>query len=98
MENLPIWLKRRASKEILKTFVDESIQLFPSPCTDFVNEFEFAEEVISIACDDFLTTDERNFLDEKYDEVYEFLHEQMKWNFGFELMEIYRNTCEENNS
>ncbi len=58
MNSIPLWLKRRIGEDNLKTFVDQSIQQQPTPCSDFSDEFEYADNIISWACDDFLTVDE----------------------------------------
>jgi hypothetical protein len=95
MNSIPLWLKRRIGEDNLKTFVDQSIQQQPTPCSDFSDEFEYADNIISWACDDFLTVDESLSLGEDYDEIYSLVYDYIKETFGFELLELYRDTCGE---
>jgi hypothetical protein len=95
MNSIPLWLKRRIGEDNLKTFVDQSIQQQPTPCSDFSDEFEYADNIISWACDDFLTVDESLPLGEDYDEIYSLVYDYIKELFGFELLELYRDTCGE---
>lgn len=95
MNSIPLWLKRRIGEDNLKTFLDQSIQQQPTPCSDFSDEFEYADNIISWACDDFLTVDESLSLGEDYDEIYNLVYDYIKETFGFELLELYRDTCEE---
>ncbi len=95
MNSIPLWLKRRMGDDNLKTFVDQSIQQQPTLCSDFSDEFEYADNIISWACDDFLTVEENLSLGEDYDEIYSFIYDYIKELFGFELLELYRDTCGE---
>lgn len=95
MNSIPLWLKRRIGEDNLKTFVDQSIQQQPTPCSDFSDEFEYADNIISWACDDLLTVDESLSLGEDYDEIYSLVYDYIKETFGFELLELYRDTCGE---
>lgn len=95
MNSIPLWLKRRIGEDNLKTFLDQSIQEQPTPCSDFSDEFEYPDNIISWACDDFLTVDESLSLGEDYDEIYNLVYDYIKETFGFELLELYRDTCEE---
>ena len=54
-----------------------------------------SDNIISWACDDFLTVEENLSLGEDYDEIYSFIYDYIKELFGFELLELYRDTCEE---
>ena len=95
MNSIPLWLKRRMGDDNLKTFVDQAIQQQPTLCSDFSDEFEYADNIISWACDDFLTVDESLSLGEDYDEIYSLVYDYIKETFGFELLELYRDTCGE---
>ena len=89
------WFKRRATKDYLKSFIHKAEIEFPTLCDDFGDEFEYASGVIRWAVDDFMTIDEDLFLDDRYDEFSNTLTDMCKDWFGEYLMEIYRNTCTE---
>ena len=89
------WFKRRATKDHMKSFIHEAEVDFPTLCDDFNNEFEYASGVIRRAVDIFMTIDEDLFLDDRYDDFSNTLTQMCKDWFGEYLMEIYRNTCSE---
>jgi len=89
------WFKRRATKDHMKSFIHEAEVDFPTLCDDFNNEFEYASGVIRRAVDIFMTIDEDLFLDDRYDDFSNTLTDMCKDWFGEYLMEIYRNTCPE---
>lgn len=93
MDKIPIWLRRRLGKDNLTRFIDDSIQQQPTPCDDFSNEFEFADNIISWACDDFLTENEDLLVGDKYDDIYNIVYDYVKDIFGPELLEDYVTTC-----
>jgi len=88
-------LKRRVTYENMEKFINKAEIDFPTLCDDFVDEFEYADNVISRAVDDFLTEDEDVFTSERYDELYDIVHEICKDWFGDYLIEIFMNTCPE---
>jgi hypothetical protein len=90
-----LWIKRRATKNFMFDFIQKAEIEFPTLCDDFENELDYASNVIRWAIDDFLTIDEEMFLDDRYDEVSDILTELCKDWFGDYLIEIYRNTCTE---
>jgi hypothetical protein len=90
-----LWIKRRATKNFMFDFIQKAEIEFPTLCDDFENELDYASNVIRRAIDDFLTIDEEMFLDDRYDEVSDILTELCKDWFGDYLIEIYRNTCTE---
>ena len=90
-----LWIKRRATKNFMFDFIQKAEIEFPMLCDDFENELDYASNVIRWAIDDFLTIDEEMFLDDRYDEVSDILTELCKDWFGDYLIEIYRNTCTE---
>ena len=89
------WFKRRATKDHMKSFIHKAEVEFPTLCDDFNNEFEYASRVIRWAVDNFMTIDEDLFLDDRYDDFSNTLTDMCKDWFGEYLMEIYRNTCTE---
>jgi hypothetical protein len=91
------WFKRRANKESMKQYITNAEINFPTLCDDFGNEFDYADNVIKWAIDEFMTINEDMFLDDKFDEFNEILVDMCKEWFGEYLFEIYRNTCTEEN-
>jgi hypothetical protein len=91
-----MWVKRRINKDILGEYVREAEMQFPLLCEDFGDEFEYSDNVIRWAVDDFLTTREDMFLDDLYDEVSETIKVMCKDWFEDYLKEIFINTCVEN--
>ena len=90
-----LWVRRRMTYENMKEYIMNGELNFPTLCDDFGDEFEYADNVIAWAVDDFLTSREEAFLDEMYDEVYEVIVDKCKECFGNYLMEIYKSTCPE---
>lgn len=90
-------LKRRLTYDVMEPLIWNAELDFPQLCDDFGDEFEFADNVISRAVDNFLTVDEKfmDSLGDEYDEIYDFVHDWTKDHFGEYLLDIYRNTCEE---
>lgn len=95
-ESIMDWVRRRLNYDVLKPFVDNIIQEETTPCSDYGDEFEFADNVISRAIDDLLLEDEEimNRLGDKYDEVNDLMVDHCKDLFGEELFDLYRDTCE----
>ena len=90
-----LWVKRRVTYENMKNYISDGEINFPTLCDDFGDEFEYADSVIKWAVDDFLTSNEDVFLDEIYDEVHEIVVDKCKDWFGEYLLNIYRDTCTE---
>ena len=97
LEDYKIRLRRRFTKDNLKTFINLAELDFPTLCDDFGDEFEYADNVIARAIDDFLTEDEdfMESLGDDYDEVHSYLIDITKDWYGEYLLEIYRMTCSE---
>ena len=94
MEDNPLsWVKRRIRKDILQEYIQEAEINFPTLCDDFPTAEDYANGVIKWAIDDFLTTHEDIFLDDRYDEVSESLIKRCENWFGENLISIYNNTC-----
>lgn len=95
LEQFDIRLRRRLNYETLEKFIHDGEINFPTLCDDFGDEFEYADNVISWAADDFLTSNEDVFLDEMYDDVHDIVVDMCKDWFGEYLLDVYRNTCSE---
>lgn len=88
-------LKRRVTYEVMQKYVNEAELDFPTLCDDFGDEFEFADNVVSRAVDNFLTGDSF-FADlELDDEINDMVYNVTRDWFGDYLLEIYVNTCHE---
>lgn len=95
--SLTKWVSRRANEEILKKHISDGEINFPTLCDDFDDGYEYADEVISWAIDDFLEgydfgdyTDEPDYVD-----VRDYLSQLCRNLFGQYLIDIYRQTCPE---
>ena len=77
-------LKRRMTYDSMVKFINKAEIDFPTLCDDFSDEFEYADNVIGRAVDDFLTVDEDVFMAERYDELYD-------WYYG--LIKIMGTPC-----
>ena len=88
-------LKRRMTYDSMVKFIHKAEIDFPTLCDDFSDEFEYADNVIGRAVDDFLTVDEDVFMAERYDELYDVVYDTCKDWFGDYLLEIYMSTCTE---
>jgi len=94
-EGIPLGLKRRLSYEIMEKHIWDAELDFPTLCDDFGDEFEYADNVITRAVDDFFFADEvfMDSLGEDYDDLHDFVHDWAKDRFGDYLLEIYQTTC-----
>jgi len=95
-QNMPLWFKRRYNAQSLREIIDRSIEYAGSPC-DYEDEFEYADNVISYAVNEFLTINEDIFEDPRYDEFQEYFMDECRNEYGEELFNIYRSQCEEDN-
>lgn len=96
LEDSPLlWIKRRLTYDSMEKFINDGEINFPTLCDDFDDEYEYADGVIKWAVDDFLTSNEDAFMDEMYDELHEIVVDKCRDWFGDYLIEIYINTCNE---
>lgn len=97
IEDYQMRLRRRLSKDNIEPFIRNAELDFPTLCDDFGDEFDYADNVIARAIDDFLTEDE-DFVDslgDDYDDAHSYVTDVVKEWFGEYLFEIYRMTCPE---
>lgn len=94
---IPSWLKRRFNKQNLENHISSAINIDPTPCENFGDEFEYADNVLSWALDDFLTADENiiDMIGDDYDDIHSLMVDYMKEWFGEEVLDLYRDTCQE---
>lgn len=97
--SLTKWVKRRANKETLKKHINDGEINFPTLCDDFDDEYEYADEVMNWAIDDFLEGYSFNFGDyteePDYVDVRDYLFKLCIDLFGEYLIDIYEKTCPE---
>jgi hypothetical protein len=94
-QEIPNWFKRRFNAANMEKHITNGEINYPTLCDDFGDEFEFADNVIRYAVNEFMTIDEDIFEDERYDEWEEMLIEMCKEKFGERLFEAYRTTCQD---
>ena len=94
-QEIPNWFKRRFNAANMEKHITNGEINYPTLCDDFGDEFEYADNVISYAVNQFMTIDEDIFEDERYDEWEERLVEMCKEKFGERLFEAYRTTCQD---
>ena len=94
-QEIPNWFKRRFNAANMEKHITNGEINYPTLCDDFGDEFEYADNVISYAVNEFMTIDEDIFEDERYDEWEEMLIEMCKEKFGERLFEAYRTTCQD---
>jgi hypothetical protein len=86
---LPMWMRRRLNTGELNNYLQKAIE--GEDPTYYSDEFEYADNMISFAVNDFLTIDEEFFEEgDVFDEWTDRLTEMMKDEFGEELFEIWR--------
>lgn len=95
---IPISIKRRANEENLKQYITMGEINYPTLCDDFEDEYEYADNVIDYAIDEFLSEYALNIEDtDYYSDVMDYLLNLCRDIFGEYLSEIYLTTCEEYN-
>jgi hypothetical protein len=96
VESIPLSIKRRFKPDVMESYIFNA-QVDINPC-DFSDEFEYANNIITWALDNFLTVDESilNDMGEDYDDIAEMLSDKMKDWFSDYLFEEYLSSCGEN--
>ena len=94
-QEVPTWFKRRFNVANMEKYINDGEVNYPTLCDDFGDEFEYADNVIRYAVNQFMTTDEDIFEHERYDEWEEMLIEMCKEKFSERLFEAYRTTCQD---
>lgn len=89
IENYPNWIKRRLNRENFKSHITSAIKSLPDDYSSFGDEFEFADNILSWATDDFMTIDENMVNDENYSDYYDLVFEWAKDEFGEGLLSFY---------
>jgi len=96
--SIPISIRRRANEIILKEYITMGELNYPTLCDDFGDEYEYADNVIDYALDEFIGDMDDNMYDEDYySDVMDYLRNLCRNLFGQYLIDIYKTTCEEYN-
>jgi len=91
---IPISIRRRANKEILKKYITDGEINYPTLCDDFEDAYEYADAVIDYAIDELVGEVEENIYDEDYySDVMDYLRKICRDEFGEYLIDIYERTC-----
>jgi hypothetical protein len=96
-EGIPLSIKRRFKPEVMESHIFNA-QVDINPC-DFSDEFEYADNIITWALDNFLTVDEsiiNDMMGDDYDDITEILSEKMKDWYSDYLFDEYLSSCGEN--
>lgn len=94
-QKIPMRLRRRYNSSNMEKYIESAESNYPTLCDDFGDEFQYADNVISDAVDDFFDSNEVFFEEGRFDEFQEMLIEICKEDFGERLFEAYRTTCRE---
>ena len=87
--SMPMWMRRRLNTGELNNYLQKAVE--GEDPTYYSDEFEYANNMISFAVNDFLTIDEEFFEEgNTFDEWTDRLTEMMNEEFGEELFEIWR--------
>ena len=87
-DSMPMWMRRRLNTSELNNYLQKAVE--GEDPTYYSDEFEYADNMISFAVNDFLTIDEEFFEGDSFDEWTYRLTDIMKDEFGEELFEIWR--------
>ena len=87
--SMPMWMRRRLNVGELNNYLQKAVE--GEDPTFYSDEFEYANNMISFAVNDFLTIDEKFFEEgDSFDEWTDRLTDMMQEEFGEELFEIWR--------
>ena len=88
-DSMPLWMRRRLNTGELNNYLQKAVE--GEDPTYYSDEFEYADNMISFAVNDFMTIDEEFFENsDSFDEWTDRLTDMMKEEFGEELFEIWR--------
>lgn len=97
--NIPLWFKRRINKDSLKSYIDKSIQWYPTPCDDFDDDDQYSDSIIEYAVDELIgeySYDDDNIEEtELYNDLVDLLNPIFFKFFDKELKELYNEICSE---
>lgn len=87
-DSMPLWMRRRLNTGELNNYLQKAVE--GEDPTYYSDEFEYADNMISFAVNDFMTIDEEFFENsDSFDEWTDRLTDMMKEEFSEELFEIW---------
>jgi hypothetical protein len=87
-DSMPMWMRRRLNVGELNNYLQKAVE--GEDPTYYSDEFEYADNMISFAVNDFMSIDEEYFETDESDEWTDRLTDMMKDEFGEELFAIWR--------
>jgi hypothetical protein len=89
-------IKRRANQQSLQKYITDGEINYPTLCDDFEDGYEYADAVIDYAIYRLLDEFDEDIYDEDYyNDVMDYLRNVCRNEFGKYLIDIYKNTCTE---
>ena len=89
-------IKRRANQQTLEKYITKGEINYPTLCDDFEDGYEYADAVINYAIYKLLDEFDEDIYDKDYyDDVMDYLRKLCRDEFGQYLIDIYENTCRE---
>ena len=89
-------IKRRANQQTLEKYITKGEINYPTLCDDFEDGYEYADAVIDYAIYKLIDEFDEDIYDEDYyDDVMNYLRKLCRDEFGKYLIDIYENTCRE---
>jgi hypothetical protein len=87
-DSMPMWMRRRLNVGELNNYLQKAVE--GEDPTYYSDEFEYADNMISFAVNDFMTIDEEFFETNEAEEWTDRITDMMKDEFGDELFQIWR--------
>ena len=93
--SLTNWVRRRISKEFLQDLIYQGELEYPTLCSDFYDEYEYADKVIEWVVDELLSQFPSSdyFNEPDYTDVKDFLIKTLRNLFGEYLVRTWVDTC-----
>ena len=89
-------IKRRANKQSLEKYISDGEINYPTLCDDFEDGYDYADAVIDYAIYKLIDEFDEDIYDKDYyDDVMDYLRNFCRDEFGQYLIDIYKETCTE---
>jgi hypothetical protein len=90
-------LKRRVNKESFERYILETQAEWPTLCDDFVDEYEYSDNIIAMSIEHFFTVNEDDFTEGSYEEFIDIIFIMCRKWYGDDLIETYLSACGDDN-
>ncbi len=99
-QSIPLWVRRRSGDDkFMEEFIDNAVMDQPTPCSNYIDEFEYATDIIRIAIDRYLDENEDNLINGEIDPtIVNYLTHICDEKYRKDLIEDYVFTCIENDN